>query len=426
MIPMRRFPVLILGLTAYLLAACAPETGPGGGTTIHFYQFSLPGFHETFAPLIERFEREHAPYRVEIHPLPANTDDQHQFYITHLAESQTSRIDVLALDVIWMAEFARAGLLLPLGDLLPEEDWGRMFPAIRSAAFYDHRPYGVPYFIDGGLLYSRADLLRRHGYSAPPRTWPELIRMASTVLQREDDPLLRGFVWQGRQYEGLVCNFIEYLPGPLVFSGEESLEAGASWLRTVDFMRGLIHRHRVSPRAVLAMAEEDARQTFQNGRALFMRNWPYAWRLLQQEGSPVAGKIWASPLPGWGPDQPGHGALGGFLLGVSRHSAVPQGARLWVRFLSRPRTQRYLARRLGLTPPRSDLLPEGGDETRLPPELLEAVMRSTVPRPVTPLYIPLSQSLQAALSGALAGVYTPREAWRLFQTDYRRLSRILS
>src|SRR3546814_13578023 len=64
-----------------------------------------------------------------------------------------------------------------------------------------------------------------------------------------------------------------------------ALELAQSWIGTI------------SPRGILNYAEEDARGAFQSGRAVFMRNWPYAWALANAEASPVAGKVGIAALP---------------------------------------------------------------------------------------------------------------------------------
>lgn len=420
-----------LGWALALVSGCT--SGGGGGAAdavVHYYQFSLPGFQEVFTGLARKFHDTHPEFRVKIHTLPPSTDDQHQFYVTHLSTGGEGRIDVFALDVIWAAEFARAGLLMPVDPLFSEAEWSRFFPSIARAAVYSGRRLAAPYFIDAGVLYSRADLLRRHGYRRPPDTWRELAAMAQKVMQAERDDALAGFVWQGRQYEGLVCNFVEHLPSPLEFKEEggrlQLRPSSSDLMAAMVFMRDLVSRHGVSPEAVFAMAEEEARQTFQNGGAVFMRNWPYAWKLMQEAGSKVAGRVWVSALPGQGPRKPGHGALGGFLLGIHRDTPQPRAARAWVRFLTGEAAQETLKQSFGLTPARRDVAARGKAVAGLPADTLLRVMDAAVPRPVTPLYVPMSQALQASLSGALTGVHTPQEAVRLLESELKRLFRILS
>ena len=397
---------------------------------VHYYQFSLPQDREAFAELLELFKKEHPGIRIEIHSLPTASDDQHQFYLTHAQEQGRSRIDVMAVDVIWLAQFARAGLLMPVDTIFSSAEWDAFFASSVKAATYQGQRFAVPFFVDGGLLYSRKDLLQKYGYKLPPQTWAELIRMSRDILQKENDPGLTGFVWQGKQYEGLICNFLEYLPDeadPLVGdSGQSELNFDQVAVRkALALMASLVHTHRVSPQSVFSMSEEESRHVFQNGKAVFMRNWPYAWKLAQQEGSPVAGKIQASPLPAVEEGRRSHGTLGGFLLGINPKTPHPEAAEAWVRFLSSKPAQKIIWEMLGLTPARKTVFPQllpGG----FPMDILQSIMESTTPRPVTPLYTPLSQSIQAYISGALVGVYSVDQSIELIESDARRIMRILN
>jgi len=417
-----RTAALIVLLAGFLLTACPGDRtrGNGSGTTVVFKHGKIAGDAAQFRSLLDRFEREHPGITVRDETLPASTDEQHQFYAINL-EGKSAEFDVLALDVIWVQEFARAGWLRDVTALLGEGERSAFFPGPMAADTFDGRLYAIPWYVDAGVLYYRQDLLERYGESVP-RTWDELVATARAITAQE--PGLYGFVWQGKQYEGLVCNALEYLWG----NGGDVLQQGRLVLNSpenaqaLQFMRDLIAGSRVSPPLVTTSIEEPTRHLFEGGKALFMRNWPYAWNIFQREGSPVRGKVGVAPLPSFR----GHASastLGGWQLGISVYSPHPEAAEDLVRFLTSPASQKELARTIGYKPSRRALYRDR-DLVREQPFMtsLYGVMLNARPRPVTPYYMSITQVLQPAFSAVLAGERTPREALAAAE---ERISRII-
>ena len=309
---------------------------------------------------------------------------------------------MFAIDVVWVAEFAQAGWLRDLTHLLPPQARADFFAGPLAAVTHDGRTFAVPWFVDAGLLYYRRDLLEKHGYP-PPETWEDLAETARAIALLE--PGLYGFVWQGKQYEGLVCNVLEHLwsAGGGVLRGDEVILASPENERALAFLRHLVEPGHVTPAFVTTLTEEPSRTMFGGGRAVFHRNWPYAWGLFQREGSAVKDRVGVTVLP----HHPGHestAALGGWQLAVNVHSRHYEAAEKLVAFLSSARVQKAVAAAYGLSPSRRTLYSD--------PELLAAqpflaqlvsVMESARPRPVTPLYIAISQVLQAEFSAAVSG-----------------------
>jgi multiple sugar transport system substrate-binding protein len=413
--PLRKAGVCLAALTVSLaLAACAPRTRRApeadGRVTLVFKHAKHPRY-AVLAELIAQFEKENPGIRVLEEILPASTDEQHQFYVINLAAGAAD-FDVLDMDIIWVPEFARAGWLADLTPHVPREELAPLHPAALRADWLDARLYGVPWFVDAGVLYYRKDLLDRYGL-APPATYPELLAAAQHVLEREDDPRLSGFVWQGMQYEGLVCAALEFIRGNggdmLDPDGQPALTSPAT-LDAVRFMRALVAEHAVTPPLVTTLNEEAARHIFQGGRAVFMRNWPYARPLLEQPGSPVAGRVGISLLPHF-PGQRSAPTLGGFHLGINRNSPHPAEAVKFLRFMLRYDVQKQILLRVGVLAAHRELYrdPEVLAARPYLRDLLPALERVT-PRPVTPYYLMISQILQPELSAAVAGIRTPEQA----------------
>ncbi|MGQ0508794.1 MAG: ABC transporter substrate-binding protein [Myxococcaceae bacterium] len=334
------------------------------------------------------------PEGVTTQVLPASSDVAHQYFLTAL-EGGAADLDVFVIDVVWVAEFAKARWIEDLSDVFPPERVkSEFFTSVAQAVTYEGKVYAVPWYLDVGLLYYRRDLV-----PAPPRTYDELKRVA------------RGrYVWQGRQYEGLVCNVYEAIWG----HGGDA-EAALTYLRSL-LVEG------VSPSSVTSFAEEDARQSFQNGNATLMRNWPYAWSEAEREDSPIRGKFGVTALPSLD-GSPGPGALGGWQLAV-RAGLPPERRRsavALVKHLTSAKANLILAVEYGRNPPR----PEVYESPQVPASIarLAPFVRNARPRPITPYYSMLSDVFQSEFSAAVVGVRSPEEALKYTRKREEALER---
>jgi multiple sugar transport system substrate-binding protein len=404
-------------LLVFLCASCGQKDQTV--TTVVFKHGKIAGNPELFANLLGRFEAQNPGIVIKDEALPASTDEQHQYYAINL-EAGSADFDVLSMDVIWVQEFARAGWLKDISRLMPEEERAKFFPGPVQAVTYEGRTYAVPWYIDAGLLYYRRDLLQKYNLS-PPKTWDELVRTAKTITAAE--PGLYGFIWQGKQYEGLVCNALEYIwsnGGGVIRDGKAVIYSPEN-VAALQFMRDLITKYRVTPELVTTAIEEPTRHIFGQGKALFMRNWPYAWNIFQREGSPVKDKIGVCTLPAF----PGHepaATLGGWQLGINRYSAHPRAAEKLIKFLTSAESQKELALSIGYKPTRTALYRDA-DLLREQPYLamLYDVFLHARPRPLSPYYMQITQALQPELSAVLAGFKSPEEALKSAQRQIERI-----
>ncbi len=400
----RRF--LASAAAAAALAGCARRAARSRDAVV-FKHGKLFGDPAALRALLDEFERSHGVAVID-ETLPASSDAQHQFYAINL-QARSDAFDVFAADIIWIAGFARAGWLRPLDALLPPSQRAAFFPGPVEAVTWEGRPYAVPWFVDAGLLYCRSDLLAEHGLAAPA-TWEDLVGAARTVMARERD--LHGFVWQGKEYEGLVCNALEYLhshEGAVLDAGRVVLASEAN-REALGMMADLVLRYHVTPASVTTATEEPSRHVFGQARALFHRNWPYAWTLFQDRDSRVRGRVAVAPLPRF-PGGRSAPTLGGWQLAVNAASRRAGAAAALVAHLTAPGAQKRLAIAYGFQPAREALYRD--------PELAAAqpfvaglahVFAQARARPVIPGYVRVSQALQSEFSAAISGVRSPAEA----------------
>lgn len=402
---------MMTGVFLLLWAAAAigcTQSGEGtdrAPTVLVFKHGKLSGDGRVLSGLLRDFERSHQGVTVREELLPADSDRQHQYYAMNL-DGGKAPFDVLGIDTIWAQEFAKAGWIAPLDELLTSTEQEEFFPGPIEAATFNGRLYAVPWYVDAGVLYYRRDLLDRHGLE-PPRTWLELAHIAKVVLDAEQNSALAGFVWQGKQYEGLMCVTLEVLRsnGTDLWSGNrERAEEG------LRFLRETISTHGITPLSTSMADEESTRWMFGEGHALFMRNWPYAWSLLQQEGSPVRGKVGVIPLPAFSGFASAP-VLGGWMLAIPNSSTHHEVVGELIRFLTSPDTQRQVAVELGYNPVRQALYADASllDLRPLLKDLYPILLEAK-PRPVTPYYLLISQAVQPEVSAVVVGRKSPKEA----------------
>ena len=402
-------PIWWASLMFAVLAAsvgCTP-TSPTEDTplTLVFKHPRLLSREEPLRLLLDEFRQAHPEIRLREEILPSSSDQQHLFYVTNL-EAEAADFDVFALDIIWVPEFRRAGWLHDVTAHFTREDVEDFLPMSLAAAQFDARLYAIPWFADAGVLYYRADLLERYGFS-PPRTISELVTTAQAIVSYERHPSLNGFVWQGKQYEGLLCVALEFIRaygGEILNDQGQSLLTSSATATGLQALRKTVGDYGISPSWVTTADEETARHVFARGDAVFMRNWPYAWSLLNAADSPVHGRVGVTGVPG-SIDYAGVPTLGGWHLGINRFSRHPYEAGQLLTFLTSTSAQRRLALAGGLKPTRvsvyEDVARQRGDPALA---LFLPFLRAARPRPVTPFYLMLSQVLQGEVSAAVTGI----------------------
>jgi multiple sugar transport system substrate-binding protein len=396
-------PFAIILFVLPLLIGCGSDEG-GGPAVLRFVTWK-PNQPAVWNRAIERFEREHPQIRVEREVGPHSSTALHDLLAQKLRNRDPS-VDVFLMDVVWPAEFAAAGWALPLGDRFPEADQALFLEGTIRANRWRDRIYGVPAFIDAGMLYYRSDLLEKYGFG-PPETWPELVRQARVITEgeRSETPELVGYTGQFKQYEGIVCDMLELVEsggGRLVDAAEgRGALAEPRTLAAVRFVRDELIGE-VAPRSVLTYQEPESLAVFLQGHAVFHRNWPYAWEVAgNPERSRVVGRVGIAPLPRFEGGR-SVSALGGWQYGISAWSRRPEEAWTFVRFMTSPEMQRYFAVEASLAPTRAALYADRAVLERNPQFADQArAFRQAVPRPVTPMYPAVSEVLQRFFSSAI-------------------------
>ncbi|MEJ2092552.1 MAG: ABC transporter substrate-binding protein [Syntrophobacterales bacterium] len=410
---------LLVFWLALILLGCGPA-GPEKVTTLVLVGGSGPD--ELFAQKqLQAFEKLNPDIRVKYQSTPSSASERHTLYVTWLS-SRSAEIDILVLDVVWIAEFASAGWLMPLdgyvaASAMPLEDF---LPAGLASCTYQGRLYSLPWFADAGVLFYRKDLYEAAGLP-PPRTFADLLAVPGL---KERFGLPYGFIFPGQAYEGLVCVFLEFLwsnggrlfddKGRLVLDSPQNREA-------LETLVNLIYQDGVSPLEVTTFMEEDCRHAFQQGYAVLMRNWPYAYSLMNQPDSPVRHKFALLPLV-HGPHGQPTSCFGGANLGINAFSRHPEAAWKLVHFLLQPKSRKAATEALAMLPPLKSLYRDPELEIKFPYlKSLQEVFFTARSRPITPLYSLITDSLRIHASRALTRQELPAQALKKAEAEIASL-----
>jgi multiple sugar transport system substrate-binding protein len=319
--------------------------------------------------------------------LPESADEQRNQLVQRL-EAKSPECDVMGIDVIWTAEFANQGWLKDLSPVVAQRR-AEFIPSTLDTLHYNGKYWGLPYNSNAALLYYRSDEV-----SQAPKTWEDVYQQAAQK---------NGITYQGASYEGLTCDFLEllYSAGGKVLSDDGKSPAidSPQTRKVLDFMVGGI-KDGAAGHAVVAPMEEESRRAFEQGKATFMRNWPYAYALGNK--SDIKGKFKITTLPGFGGNA-GSGVLGGTNLAINAYSKNPGAALAVMNYFTSDVGQRLIGE--GATPPATTAAykdPSVRKAIGLPDEIEHAVAQAK-PRPVSPVYPQISQAIYQNVNKALSG-----------------------
>jgi multiple sugar transport system substrate-binding protein len=349
----------------------------------------------TIRPLLEKWNAAHPNEKATFKEQSDQADAQHDDLVQHF-QAKDASYDVTSVDVVWTAEFAAKGWLQPLKDSF-KLDTSKLLPATVKTSTYNNTLYAAPVTSDGGMLYYRKDLV-----STPPKTWDEMISMCSIAKKNNMDC----YAGQFAKYEGLTVNAAEAINtagGKIVGDDGKtpevnSPEATKGLSRLADaYKSGNI------PRQAITYQEEQGRQSFEAGKLLFLRQWPYVYSLATTDGSSkVKGKFAVAPLPG--ESGPGASSLGGHNAAISAFSAHKASAFDFLKFLETEESQRWFVTQGSNAPALQSLYDDPALVKKSPylPVLKTSILNA-VPRPVSPFYPAVTKAVQENAYAAIKG-----------------------
>ncbi|HBC30621.1 MAG TPA: ABC transporter substrate-binding protein [Clostridiales bacterium] len=346
--------------------------------------------------IVEAFNEQSQTYEVKATIMTNDSGQMHDQLLNSLS-SKSGEYDVISMDVVWAGEFAAAGYLEPIDQLLMDKGWkptdfnaGSM-----DSGKYKGKNYVLPYFPDLGFLYFRSDIVSVEDAAilqSGEYTFDDLIAMGEKYQGEQDTKY--AFVYQSKQYEGLTCNLNE-------FTGNwADIEGGLNYMKQM-MDKGL------TPEDILNYTEGETHNALLNGEAVFARNWPYVNGMLQSgEYDVKVDQVGYAPLPKGG-------TVGGWILGINANSQNPDGAKEFLTFVAGPEGQKINATEGSYLPGLNALLEDNevlASNQLLTDEGFQNALANTISRPVVPNYSEVSDQIQISAHQYLSGNSTIEDA----------------
>jgi multiple sugar transport system substrate-binding protein len=357
--------------------------------------------------VITGWNKRYPNQKVTLLLLPEASNDQLAQLVANL-QAKSDEYDVIDMDVIWTAEFASNGWIIPLPESqFPLKDF--LKPAV-DTAMYQGRLYAVPDYSNADLLYYRKDVLAKAG-QRPPKTWAQLAQLAETVAPKYG---LDGYAGTFAPYEGLTVNFataVQSAGGSIMSAGDNKITVDSPQaLEGLQFLVSGFQRGWI-PKVALTYEEESSQAAFEAGKFLFLDNWPdvYAALSVPGPGNNVYDKFWFTALPG--PRGPGSSSLGGANLAISAYSQHQRTALNFIKYMTDLTNEKEMLERGSFPPVWTQLYTDPGLVRSYPYlPVLEHAINSAQPRPAISNYDQASLAISSSVYQALTHQKQPRQA----------------
>lgn len=378
-------------------------------------------------------------FRIQQFSLPKGADDQ-RLQLARRLTGNDRTLDIMALDVVWTAEFAEAGWALPLSDdpagQAEADANADTLPGPLETAKWQGKLFAAPVTTNTQMLWYRPDLV-----SPPPPTWDQMISEANR-LHAEGKP--SWIAVQAKQYEGLVVWFNSLLEsaGGRVLSEDgktvtlvDTPEHRAATVKALQIIKSVATAPGADP-SVTQTDEGTARLALEQGNAALQVNWPFVFASMLENAvkggvpflplndkpelasaindagtfSPTdeqfqvafdaSKEVFAfAPYPGVIPDQPARVTLGGLNLAVAATTRKAAQAFEAVRCIRSESNQRYTSIEGGLPAVRASLYSDPAFQKKYPQyAIIRDQLTNAAVRPATPNYQAMSTRISATLA----------------------------
>ncbi len=268
--------------TAGSIAAALAAAGPGKFMTQGMFApalirqnntvvLAIQAFaHDAIKAVLPDFEK-NTGLTVQLEDGPVSGNEMLTKYAPAFASGE-SPVDVFSDADDDSPTFIRAGYILPLEDVIPQETWDD-FPEsfgsqIEKFHSFDGARYRVPHEFAIGYFFTRKDWLDEKGLKAPA-TWEEMVEVGKEFA----DPA--NGVWgttDGLIKPALLYVYVAYLASQ---SGGDVFAFDEATGEALQFLYDMIYTHKIFPEDALNHDYTAQNALYTGDKVAFMRQWPF-------------------------------------------------------------------------------------------------------------------------------------------------------
>jgi multiple sugar transport system substrate-binding protein len=385
---------------------------------------ALSSIARAFNTVFNEWAQANPGVQLEVSVMPAL--EQHKAKLL-LAAAAGRLPDVASIDSFWLPLFVEGAHLQALNEYWPADDRAD-YLTFTTETLSDRTGniYGVWHETDCRALFYRKDLV-----ATPPRTWDELIDVASRVSKERG---VAGYLYNAGRWEATV---FDHLPmfwaqgGELVdASGRPVFGEGehrARMIRVLAFLRDTVQSG-ASPRAVLA--NNDYKQlsaaAIAGDTAMFLGgNWQI--RELKDSLPPEEFAKWGiAPIPQYQPGAAPTGTGGWVWVVFAKDPERRRAAARFILDIESPRNVARISEATGRLPVRRSAYLNYPAFKEEPFPFFADMLTTARARPAVPIYNSISRELQIAVGYTIEGTLSPEravdEAFRIVTEEHARVA----
>lgn len=268
--------------------------------------------------------------------------------------SKSDRIDVFAVDYIWVYRFAKWAE--PLGKYFSTIQRSDLIRYAMESCYVNGDLMAMPLKIDIGVMYYRKDILAQFPDYGELEiklknsiTWKDFIDLKKKI-SKKNNPF---YIFPADNYEGLVCSYIEsILNQNRDFFKKDSINLEAEEpRRALELYVNLVNRYKTTPENVTVFKEFTSHEYYVKNNGFFLRSWPtfqYDYNYYFKDDQSEK-EFEIVPLPHFEGTEPA-AIFGGWNLMISKYSKNKNGAAAFIEFMLREENQKLFFEEGGSLP----------------------------------------------------------------------------